>query len=113
MTQQPVHCETATLISATAHILGFSPSGISRFGVLTQYNKDGTDVFMIIIRGAYGGQIMRLDIDWNYSRKILISQWNMHSTDGRSMALNLYQQSGRHLVYTKFALLLGQPPVFE
>ncbi|PUU80748.1 hypothetical protein B9Z19DRAFT_1123095 [Tuber borchii] len=54
MTQLPAHCETATLISVAAHILRFNPSGISRFGVLTQHNRDGTDVFMII-RGAYKG----------------------------------------------------------
>ncbi|PUU80386.1 hypothetical protein B9Z19DRAFT_975145, partial [Tuber borchii] len=54
MIQRPAHYETATLISVAAHILCFSPSGISWFGVLTQHNTYGTDIFLII-RGAYEG----------------------------------------------------------
>jgi len=41
-TQQPVHCETATVFPRAIHALEFSPGGISGLGVLSHRNKDGT-----------------------------------------------------------------------
>lgn len=73
MTHQPVHYETATVFPAETHILRFSPTTISRFGVLIRHNKDGTDVFMII-RGAFETQTIKLDTDRSYSTEILIAQ---------------------------------------
>lgn len=85
--------------------LRFSPSGISRFNVLTQHNKDGTDLF-IIIRGASEGTKMRLDLT-GAIRQILITQGNMRPTGRWSMA----NKAGRELVDTKYSWFLGWRPV--
>ena len=54
ITQDPVNWEQATTFPNATHILDFGPGGISGLGVLTNRNKDGTGV-RLILAGAMDG----------------------------------------------------------
>ncbi len=58
ITADSVEWEKATVFPNATHILDFGPGGISGLGVLTNRNKDGTGV-RVILAGAVDGHECR------------------------------------------------------
>ena len=54
ITQDPVEWEKATVFPKATHLVDFGPGGISGLGVLTNRNKEGTGV-RVILGGAIDG----------------------------------------------------------
>ncbi|RPB00289.1 hypothetical protein L873DRAFT_1827628 [Choiromyces venosus 120613-1] len=86
--------EAATVFRGAIHILDFGPRGISRLGVLTHRNKDGTGI-RIIIMGTFEG----INIE--------------DSEHAVKYTVNWQKEHGTKLTFvdTKFSGLLRQPPV--
>jgi fatty acid synthase subunit beta len=111
ITQDPVNWEKATVFPKATHILDFGPGGISGLGVLTNRNKEGTGV-RVILAGAMDGTNAEvgykpelLDRDEEHAIKYAVDWVKEHGP-------KLVKTSvGQTFVDTKMSRLLGVPPV--
>lgn len=110
ITNDPVNWEKATVFPKVTHILDFGPGGISGLGVLTNRNKDGTGV-RVILAGAIDGQ----NAEVGYKPELFDRDAN-----AVKYAANWVKEHGPRLVKTsagqtfvdtKFSRMLGLPPV--
>ena len=111
ITHDPVHWEKATLFPKATHVIDFGPGGISGLGVLTNRNKDGSGV-RIILAGAIDGTNAEVgykpelfDRDHEHAVKYAVDWVKEH---GPKLVTN---SAGRTYVDTKMSRLLGLPPV--
>jgi fatty acid synthase subunit beta len=110
ITHDPVNWEQATVFSGATHIIDFGPGGISGLGVLTNRNKDGTGV-RVVLAGAMDGTNAEVgykpelfDRD-EHSVKYAIDWVKEH---GPRLVKNA---NGQTFVDTKMSRLLGIPPI--
>ena len=111
ITQDPVNWEKATVFPKATHVIDFGPGGISGLGVLTNRNKDGTGV-RVILAGAMDGTNAEVgyktelfDRDEEHAVKYAIDWVKEHGP-------KLVRTSvGQTFVDTKMSRLLGVPPV--
>ncbi|OCL04747.1 beta subunit of fatty acid synthase [Glonium stellatum] len=111
ITRDPVNWERATVFPKATHILDFGPGGISGLGVLTNRNKDGTGV-RVILAGAMDGTNAEVgykpeifDRDADHAVKYAVD-WV------KEYGPKLIKTSvGQTFVDTKMSRLLGLPPV--
>ena len=111
ITQDTVNWETATVFTKATHIIDFGPGGISGLGVLTNRNKDGTGV-RVILGGAMDGTSTEIgykpelfDRDEEHAVKYAVDWVKEHGP-------KLVKTSvGQTFVDTKMSRLLGVPPV--
>lgn len=111
ITQDPVNWEKATVCQGATHIIDFGPGGISGLGVLTNRNKDGTGV-RVILAGAIDGTNAEVgyktelfDRDEGTAVKYAVDWVKEHGP-------RLVRTSvGQTFVDTKMSRLLGVPPV--
>ncbi|KAI9859104.1 MAG: beta subunit of fatty acid synthetase [Vezdaea acicularis] len=111
ITHDPVNWEKATVFPSATHVLDFGPGGISGLGVLTNRNKEGTGV-RVILAGAMDGTNAEVgykpelfDRDEEHAVKYAVDWVKEHSP-------RLVKTSaGRTFVDTKMSRLLGLPPV--
>ena len=111
ITQDPVNWEDATVFPGATHIVDFGPGGISGLGVLTNRNKDGTGV-RVILAGAIDGTNSEIgyktelfDRDAEHAIKYAVNWVKEHGP-------KLIKTSvGQTFVDTKMSRLLGVPPV--
>ncbi|KAF2147720.1 beta subunit of fatty acid synthase [Myriangium duriaei CBS 260.36] len=111
ITQDPVNWEAATVFPKATHILDFGPGGISGLGVLTNRNKDGTGV-RVILAGTMDGTNAEVgykpeifDRDADHAVKYAVDWVKEH---GPRLART---SVGQTFVDTKMSRLLGLPPV--
>lgn len=111
ITNDPVNWETATVFPGATHILDFGPGGISGLGVLTNRNKDGTGV-RVILAGAIDGQNAEVgykpelfDRDFNHAVKYAVDWLKEH---GPKLVKT---STGQTYVDTRMSRMLGLPPV--
>ena len=111
ITQDPVDWEKATVFSDATHLLDFGPGGISGLGVLTNRNKDGTGV-RIILAGALEGtntdigyKTELFDRDEEHAVKYAVDWVKEH---GPKL---IKTSTGQTFVDTKMSRLLGLAPV--
>ena len=111
ITQDPVKWEQATIFPDATHILDFGPGGISGLGVLTNRNKDGTGV-RVILAGAIDGS----NAEVGYKPEI----FDRDEEHAVIYAVNWVREHGPRLVKTsvgkmyvdtKMSRLLGVPPL--
>ncbi|KAF2644792.1 beta subunit of fatty acid synthase [Massarina eburnea CBS 473.64] len=111
ITNDSVNWELATVFPKATHILDFGPGGISGLGVLTNRNKDGTGV-RVILAGAIEGQNAEIgykpeifDRDFDHAVKYAVDWVKEHGP-------RLVKTStGQTYVDTKMSRTLGLPPV--
>ncbi|KAF2724973.1 beta subunit of fatty acid synthase [Polychaeton citri CBS 116435] len=111
ITKDPVNWEKATVMPNATHILDFGPGGISGLGVLTNRNKDGTGV-RVILAGTMDGSNSEVgykpeifDRDAEHAVKYAVDWVKEHGP-------KLVKTSvGQTFVDTKMSRLLGLPPV--
>jgi fatty acid synthase subunit beta len=111
ITNDSVEWEKATVFPKATHILDFGPGGISGLGVLTNRNKDGTGV-RVILAGAIDGQNVEVgykpeifDRDFDHAVKYAVDWVKEHGP-------RLVKTStGETYVDTKMSRMLGLPPV--
>ncbi|KAF2857557.1 beta subunit of fatty acid synthase [Piedraia hortae CBS 480.64] len=109
--RDPVNWEMATIMPHATHILDFGPGGISGLGVLTNRNKDGTGV-RVILAGTMDGTNTEVgykpeifDRDQEHAVKYAVD-WV------KEYGPKLVKTSvGQTFVDTKMSRLLGLPPV--
>ncbi len=111
ITQDPVNWEKATVFPKATHIIDFGPGGISGLGVLTNRNKDGTGV-RVILAGAMDGTNQEVgykpelfDRDEEHAVKYAVDWVKEH---GPKLVRT---SAGQTFVDTKMSRLLGVPPV--
>lgn len=111
ITNNPVNWETATVFPNATHILDFGPGGISGLGVLTNRNKDGTGV-RVILAGTMDGTNTEVgykpeifDRDADHAVKYAVDWVKEH---GPKLART---SVGQTIVDTKMSRMLGLPPV--
>ncbi|KAF2733047.1 beta subunit of fatty acid synthase [Polyplosphaeria fusca] len=111
ITNDPVNWEQATVFPNATHILDFGPGGISGLGVLTNRNKDGTGV-RVILAGAIDGQ----NAEVGYKTEI----FDRDAEHAVKYAADWVKEHGPRLVKTstgetyvdtKMSRMLGLPPV--
>ncbi|KAF1953561.1 beta subunit of fatty acid synthase [Byssothecium circinans] len=111
ITNDSVNWEQATVFPRATHILDFGPGGISGLGVLTNRNKEGTGV-RVILAGAMEGQNPEVgykpeifDRDHEHAVKYAVDWVKEHGP-------RLVKTStGQTYVDTKMSRTLGLPPV--
>lgn len=111
ITQDSVNWEKATFCQGATHIIDFGPGGISGLGVLTNRNKEGTGV-RVILAGAIDGTNAEVgykpelfDRDEENAVKYAVDWVKEHGP-------RLIKTSvGQTFVDTKMSRLLGVPPV--
>ena len=109
--KDPVNWEQATVMPNATHILDFGPGGISGLGVLTNRNKDGTGV-RVILAGTMDGTNAEVgykpeifDRDAEHAVKYAVDWVKEHGP-------KLVKTSvGQTFVDTKMSRMLGLPPV--
>ncbi|KAI4087474.1 MAG: hypothetical protein LQ344_006763 [Seirophora lacunosa] len=111
ITQDPVLWEKATEFPKATHIVDFGPGGISGLGVLTNRNKDGTGV-RVLLAGAMDGTNTEVgyktelfDKDEGHAVKYAVDWVQEH---GPKLVKT---SAGQTFVDTKMSRLLGIPPV--
>ena len=111
ITQDPVNWEQATVFSGATHIIDFGPGGISGLGVLTNRNKEGTGV-RVILAGTMDGTNTEVgykpelfDRDEEHAVKYTVDWIREHGPRLVKTA------AGQTFVDTKMSRLLGLPPV--
>ncbi|KZF21194.1 fatty acid synthase subunit beta dehydratase [Xylona heveae TC161] len=111
ITRETVNWETATVFPQATHILDLGPGGISGLGVLTNRNKDGTGV-RVILAGAIDGT----NVEVGYKPE-LFDRDEQHAV---KYAVDWVKDNGPRLVKTsvgqtfvdtKMSRLLGVPPL--
>lgn len=111
ITEKPVNWERATVCQGATHIVDFGPGGISGLGVLTNRNKDGTGVRVILAgamdgtNGEIGYKTELFDRDEEHAVKYAIDWVKEH---GPRLVKN---SLGQTFVDTKMSRLLGVPPI--
>ncbi|KAL8243674.1 hypothetical protein R6Q59_009932 [Mikania micrantha] len=111
ITQLQVNWETATVFPGATHILDFGPGGISGLGVLTNRNKDGTGV-RVILAGTMDGSNSEI----GYKPEIFdrdeesAVKYNVNWLKDHSPKL-VKTSAGQVYVDTKMSRLLGVPPL--
>ncbi|TLD37351.1 beta subunit of fatty acid synthase [Venturia nashicola] len=111
ITQDAVNWEKATVFPMATHILDFGPGGISGLGVLTNRNKEGTGV-RVILAGAIDGT----NVEVGYKPE-LFDRDSEHAVQYaadwvKDHGPKLVRDSvGRTFVDTKMSRMLGLPPV--
>ncbi|KIW08510.1 uncharacterized protein PV09_01404 [Verruconis gallopava] len=111
ITHDPVYWERATVFPRATHILDFGPGGISGLGVLTNRNKDGTGV-RVILAGTIDGTNAEVgykpelfDRDFEHAVRYAADWVKEHGP-------RLVKTStGQTYVDTKMSRMLGLPPV--
>ena len=111
ITNAPVHWEKATVFPNATHIIDFGPGGISGLGVLTNRNKDGTGVRVIL-----GGTIDGTNAEVGYKPELFDRDAEhvvKYAPDWvKEHGPKLVKTSvGQTFVDTKMSRLLGLPPV--
>ncbi|PWY85638.1 fatty acid synthase beta subunit [Aspergillus eucalypticola CBS 122712] len=110
ITHDAVNWEQATVFSGATHIVDFGPGGISGLGVLTNRNKDGTGV-RVVLAGAMDGT----NAEVGYKPELF--DRDEHSVQ---YAIDWVKEYGPRLVKnavgqtfvdTKMSRLLGIPPI--
>ena len=111
ITQDPVNWEKATVFPDATHLIDFGPGGISGLGVLTNRNKDGTGV-RVILGGAIDGTNTEVgyktelfDRDEEHAVKYAVDWVKEH---GPKLVKT---SAGQTFVDTKMSRLLGLAPV--
>jgi len=111
ITRDAVNWETATVFPKATHILDFGPGGISGLGVLTNRNKDGTGV-RVILAGTMDGS----NTEVGYKPEI----FDRDAEHAVRYAIDWVKEFGPKLARTsvgqtfvdsKMSRLLGLPPV--
>lgn len=111
ITEKPVNWERATVFQGATHIVDFGPGGISGLGVLTNRNKDGTGVRVILAgamdgtNGEIGYKTELFDRDEDHAIKYAVDWVKEH---GPKLVKN---SLGQTFVDTKMSRLLGVPPI--
>lgn len=111
ITRDPVNWENATVFDRATHIVDFGPGGISGLGVLTNRNKDGSGVRVIL-----GGTMDGANTEVGYKPE-LFDRDEEHAVKYavdwvREYGPRLVKTSvGQTFVDTKMSRLLGVPPV--
>lgn len=111
ITEKPVNWERATVFQGATHIVDFGPGGISGLGVLTNRNKDGTGVRVILAgamdgtNGEIGYKTELFDRDEDHAVKYAVDWIKEH---GPKLVKN---SLGHTFVDTKMSRLLGVPPI--
>lgn len=111
ITEKPVNWERATVCQGATHIVDFGPGGISGLGVLTNRNKDGTGVRVILAgamdgtNGEIGYKTELFDRDEEHAVKYAVDWVKEH---GPRLVKN---SLGQTFVDTKMSRLLGVPPI--
>ncbi|KAI9783022.1 MAG: beta subunit of fatty acid synthetase [Peltula sp. TS41687] len=111
ITQDPVSWEKATVFPNATHIIDFGPGGISGLGVLTNRNKEGTGVRVIL-----AGTMDSTNIELGYKPELFDRDEEnavKYAVDWvREHGPGLVRTSaGQTFVNTKMSRLLGLPPV--
>ncbi|KAJ5469421.1 Fatty acid synthase subunit beta [Penicillium diatomitis] len=110
ITHDPVNWEQATVFPGATHIVDFGPGGISGLGVLTNRNKDGTGVRVIL-----AGEMDGTNAEVGYKPELF--DRDEHSV---KYAVDWVKEHGPRLVQTstgetyvdtKMSRLLGIPPI--
>lgn len=110
ITHDPVNWEQATIFPGATHIIDFGPGGISGLGVLTNRNKDGTGVRVIL-----AGEMDGTNAEVGYTPELF--DRDEHSV---KYAVDWVKEHGPRLIKTstgqtyvdtKMSRLLGIPPV--
>ncbi|MCJ1317053.1 beta subunit of fatty acid synthetase [Xylographa vitiligo] len=111
ITQDTVNWEKATVFPKATHVIDFGPGGISGLGVLTNRNKEGTGVRVILAAAMdgtnteVGYKTELFDRDEEHAVKYAIDWVKEHGP-------KLVKTSvGQTFVDTKMSRLLGVPPV--
>lgn len=111
ITQDPVNWEQATVFPNATHVLDFGPGGISGLGVLTNRNKEGTGV-RVILAGTMdatntevGYKPELFDRDSEHAVKYAVDWVKEH---GPKLVKT---STGQTFVDTKMSRLIGLPPV--
>ena len=111
ITQDSVNWETATVFPRATHVLDFGPGGISGLGVLTNRNKDGTGV-RVILAGTMDGT----NAEVGYKPEI----FDRDAEHAVKYAVDWVKEHGPRLVKTstgqtyadtKMSRVLGLPPI--
>ena len=111
ITNDPVSWEKATAFPGATHIIDFGPGGISGLGILTNRNKDGTGV-RVILAGTMDGANQEIgykpelfDRDFEHAVKYAVD-WV------KEFGPRLVKTSaGQTYVDTKMSRMLGLPPI--
>ncbi|KAJ5667916.1 uncharacterized protein N7477_006486 [Penicillium maclennaniae] len=110
ITHDAVNWEQATVFPGATHIIDFGPGGISGLGVLTNRNKDGTGVRVIL-----AGEMDGTNAEVGYKPELFDRDEHsvMYASDWvKEHGPRLVQTStGETYVDTKMSRLLGIPPV--
>ncbi|KAI5300454.1 hypothetical protein KEM56_002448 [Ascosphaera pollenicola] len=110
ITSDPVNWESATIFPKATHIIDFGPGGISGLGVLTNRNKEGTGVRVIL-----GGVIDGTNAEVGYKPELFDrDEKAVHYAEDwvAEHGPRLVKTSaGQTFVDTKMSRLLGLPPV--
>ena len=111
ITSDSVEWEKATVFPKATHILDFGPGGISGLGVLTNRNKEGTGV-RVILAGAIDGQ----NVEVGYKPELFDRDFEHAVTYAvdwvKEFGPKLVKTStGKTYVDTKMSRVLGLPPV--
>jgi fatty acid synthase subunit beta len=111
ITQHPVYWEKATSFPKATHIIDFGPGGISGIGVLTNRNKEGTGV-RVLLAGAIDGTHTELgykpelfDRDEQHAVKYAVDWVKEHGPKLVKTSVN------QTFVDTKMSRLMGVPPI--
>lgn len=110
VTERTVNWPKACMFDRATHLIEFGPGGISGIGSLTQHNKAGLGV-QVILAGTLSGQ----NSDVGYKS-------NLYSLDEKEIKQPINWQksfapklvrstAGQIMVDTKFSRLLGLPPI--
>ncbi|MCJ1306830.1 beta subunit of fatty acid synthetase [Agyrium rufum] len=109
--QDPVYWEKATVFPKATHVIDFGPGGTSGLGVLTNRNKDGTGV-RVILAGAMEGtnaeigyKLELFDRDAKVAVRYAVDWVKEHSPK------LVKTSTGQTFVDTKMSRLLGVPPI--
>lgn len=110
ITHDPVDWEQATVFPGATHIIDFGPGGISGLGVLTNRNKDGTGV-RVVLAGAIDGTNGEVGYKPElFDRDEHAVQYAIDWVKEFSPSL-VKNAAGQTFVDTKMSRLLGIPPV--
>ena len=111
ITQDPVIWEKATVFPDATHLVDFGPGGVSGLGVLTNRNKEGTGV-RVILAGSIDGtnnevgyKAELFDRDEEHAVKYAVDWVKEHSPK------LVKTSTDQVFVDTKMSRLLGLPPV--
>ena len=110
ITQDTVNWETATAFPGASHVLDFGPGGISGLGVLTNRNKDGTGV-RVILAGTMDGPNAEVGYKPEiFDRDTRAVQYAVDWVKEHTPKL-IKNSVGQVFVDTKMSRLLGVPPI--